>query len=246
MAAEALRTLIIDDEPLAIERLQILCARISSIDLVGTANDGDAALRMVEALQPELLLLDIAMPGIDGLGVARALEKSGARPAIIFCTAYDHFAVEAFDVAATGYLLKPVALDKLERAVERVKERVGNAAEETVPEKRSCVSEFWVPHKSEMIRIAAQDIDRVEAERDYMRLYVGNRSYLLHQTITELERCLDPEQFIRLHRSNIVRRDLIEKLSHDGMGAWHAGLKGGISLRIGRTYLPKVKVITGR
>ena len=246
MGAEALRTLIIDDEPLAIERLQILCAQIASIDLVGTANDGDAALRMVEALRPELLLLDIAMPGLDGLGVARALEKLGVRPAIIFCTAYDNFAIEAFDVAAAGYLLKPVALEKLERAVERVKDRIGQPAEEVPPEKQGCVSEFWVPHKSEMIRIAAQDIDRIEAERDYMRLYVGKRSYLIHQTITELERCLDPEQFIRVHRSNIVRRDLIEKLSHDGMGAWHASLKGGTSLRIGRTYLPKVKAIAGR
>ena len=127
-----MRTLIIDDEPLAIERLQILCAQIASIDLVGTANDGDAALRMVEALRPELLLLDIAMPGLDGLGVARALEKLGVRPAIIFCTAYDNFAIEAFDVAAAGYLLKPVALEKLERAVERVKDRIAQPAEEAV------------------------------------------------------------------------------------------------------------------
>ena len=110
MASDSpIRTLVVDDEPLAIERLQILCAREPMIDLVGTASDGEAALRLLEALEPEMLLLDIAMPGLDGIGVARAVEKLAKRPAIIFCTAFDQYAVTAFDLAATDYLLKPVA-----------------------------------------------------------------------------------------------------------------------------------------
>src|SRR5471030_3031008 len=105
--AEPLRTLIVDDEPLAVERLQILCARIAGVSLVGTATDGASALRLIEALAPDLLLLDIQMPGMDGMAVASALAKQPSRPAIIFATAFDQFAVAAFDVAAVDYLLKP-------------------------------------------------------------------------------------------------------------------------------------------
>jgi two-component system response regulator AlgR len=122
-----LRTMIVDDEPLAVERLQLLCARIESINLVGTASDGEAALRMAEQLKPELVFLDINMPRLDGMGVARELGRMGGHlgrtPAIIFVTAYQGFAVEAFDLAAIDYLLKPVATDRLDRAVERVLER---------------------------------------------------------------------------------------------------------------------------
>ncbi|QEH78946.1 response regulator transcription factor [Sphingomonas sp. C8-2] len=239
-----IRTLVVDDEPLAIERLQILCAREPMIDLVGTASDGEAALRLIEALQPEMLLLDIAMPGLDGIGVAKAMEKAAHRPAIIFCTAFDQYAVTAFDLSATDYLLKPVAQDRLARAVSRVVERRREPADEQPASEYA--QEFWVPHRSEMIRVAAQDIDRIEAERDYMRLHLGQRSFLLHQTITELERRLDPANFIRLHRSTIVRRDRIARLSHDGMGVWHAVLTDEERIRIGRTYLPAARALMGR
>ncbi|PTD22020.1 LytR/AlgR family response regulator transcription factor [Sphingomonas fennica] len=241
----ALRTLIVDDEPLAIERLQILCAQTDGIDLVGTASDGEAALRLVEALKPDLLLCDIAMPGLDGMGVAQALEKQADRPAIIFCTAFDQFAVAAFDVAAVDYLLKPVSGERLSKAVARVHDKLRQPPTEK-PQPTGWTEEFWVPHRSEMIRVAAADIDRIEAERDYMRLHIGQRSFLLHQTISELERRLDPNRFIRLHRSTIVRRDHIAKLRHDGLGVWHADLADGTEVRIGRTYLQAAKAITGR
>lgn len=245
MAAEAarpLRTLVVDDEPLAIERLQILCAQEPGIDLVGTASDGEAALRLVEALAPDLLLLDIAMPGLDGMAVARALEGRVQRPVIIFCTAFDQFAVAAFDVAAVDYLLKPVAPERLAKAVARAAEKLGAAPAPSAGH----ATEFWVPHRSEMIRIDACDIERIEAERDYMRLHVGPRSFLLHQTIAELERRLDPALFIRLHRSTIVRRDRIARLAHDGLGSWRAILIDGAEQRIGRTYLPAAKALAGR
>ena len=239
-----LRTLLVDDEPLAIERLQILCARVPGLQLVGTATEGEAALRMVEALQPELLLLDIAMPGLDGIGVARALEGQAQRPAVIFVTAFDQFAVAAFDVAAVDYLLKPVAPDRLERAVARVRTQLGDSSAK--PPASPWTTEFWVPHRAEIVRVPASDIDLIEAERDYMRLHVGPRSYLLHQTITELERRLDPSVFIRLHRSTIARRDRITGLKHDGLGAWTAELADGRSLRIGRTYLANARTMVGR
>jgi two-component system response regulator AlgR len=240
-----LRTLLVDDEPLAIERMQILCARTEGLDLIGTAQDGESALRLVEALQPELLLLDIAMPGMDGMEVARALEHATLKPAIIFVTAFDQFAVEAFDVAAVDYLLKPVAQDRLEKALTRVAEQIREKAEEG-EESTPWTEEFWVPHRSEVIRVAAEDIDRIEAERDYMRLHIGERSYLLHQTISNLEDRLDPGRFIRVHRSAILNRDRISKLRHDGQGGWYAEMADASEVRIGRTYLKKVKQIAGK
>ncbi|WP_108811252.1 response regulator [Sphingorhabdus sp. Alg231-15] len=248
-----LNTLIVDDEPLAIERLQLLCARQKHINLVGTASDGEAAIRLTEQLQPDLLLLDIAMPGMDGLEVAKNLSDLSNPPAIIFVTAFDKFAVEAFGVAAIDYVLKPVETDRLSLAISRVLER----KTEQVPlanSKSPWAEEFWVPYKSELRRIAASEINRVEAERDYMRLHVGGEadsdhggtSYLLHQTITGLEERLNPEHFIRLHRSHLVRRDWIGGLRHDGGGIWIACLKCGTEIRIGRTHLAEAKKLAGR
>ena len=240
-----LTTLIVDDEPLAIERLQLLCARQPDINLIGTASDGEAALRLTEQLKPDLLLLDIAMPGKDGLDVARALSGKPDAPAIIFVTAFDRFAVEAFDVAAIDYVLKPVDNQRLGLAISRVRERTAEPRTSD-GEDSPWAEEFWVPYKSELRRIVATEIDRVEAERDYMRLHVGPVSYLLHQTITGLEERLNPEEFIRLHRSHLVRRDWIAGLRHDGGGVWMACLKCGTEIRIGRTHLAEAKKLAGR
>lgn len=248
-----MRTLIVDDEPLAVERMQILCSRLPAITVVGTASDGAAALRLVEALTPDLILLDMTMPEVDGLSVARQLSGQAQRPAVIFVTAHDHFAVEAFDLDAVDYVLKPVAQDRLERAIERALARIANGAATPAAEPSAATSstgdwieEFWVPHRSELVRVAAADIDRIDAERDYVRLHVGSRSYLMLHTIQGLENRLDPDRFIRLHRSTIVRRDRISGLRHDGLGVWSAELADGTPLRIGRTYLAKAKAMAGR
>ena len=240
--AEALRTLIVDDEPLAVERLQVICAALGNLTVVGTASDGEAALRLTEALSPDLLLLDMAMPGLDGLGVARALAGRDSPPALVFITAYENFAVEAFDLDAVDYVLKPVAPERLQRSVNRAIARRGQRSAAS----GDWLREFWVPHRSELIRIPATDVDRIGAERDYVRLHVGERSYLLLHTVSGLEARLDPDQFIRLHRSAIVRRDRIRGLRHDGMGAWTADLEDGSAVRIGRTYLPGAKAMIGR
>ncbi|MEY4238171.1 MAG: hypothetical protein RL339_772 [Pseudomonadota bacterium] len=237
-----LRTLIVDDEPLAIERMQVICRDLAGIDVAGTAQDGAAALRMIDALAPDLVLLDMTMPELDGLAVARALTGRKPRPAVIFVTAHENFAVEAFDLDAVDYVLKPVTPDRLERAVARALARRGERAEQG----GDWLTEFWVPYRSELLRIAAADVDRIDAERDYVRLHVGERSYLLLQTVTGLEARLDPQRFIRLHRSTILRRDRITGLRHDGLGVWSAELADGSAVRIGRTYLAKAKAMAGR
>jgi two-component system response regulator AlgR len=235
-----IRTLIVDDEPLAIERLQILCARIAQVSLVGTATDGASALRLIKALKPDLVLLDIQMGAMNGIAVAQALAAQESRPAFIFVTAHDHFAVAAFDVAAVDYLLKPVETGRLQRAIARVCVHMDEPQSAAAS---NWAKEFWVPHRAEIIRIAAQDIELIEAERDYMRLHVGTRSFLLHETITELERRLDPAEFVRLHRSTLARRDRIVAFKHNGAGAWEAQLCDGRRLRVGRTYLANARAM---
>jgi len=250
----ALRTLIVDDEPLAVERIQVICAEIDSIRVVGTASDGAAALRLAEKLSPDLVLLDMTMPELDGLGVARKFAENENPPAVIFVTAHDHFAVEAFDLEAIDYVLKPVAADRLERAIERAVARRSEAGGASRKQTSQWLEELWVPHRSELLRIDVEEVHRIDAERDYVRLHVGDpgedgdatRSYLLLQTIAGLEARLDPEKFIRIHRSTILKRDNIRGLRHDGLGVWSAELQNGEALRIGRTYLSKVKAMAGR
>lgn len=241
-AATNLRTLIVDDEPLAIERMQVICARLSDLTVVGTASDGAAALRLVEALNPDLLLLDMTMPEIDGLSVARQLAKQDNPPAVVFVTAHDSYAVEAFDLDAVDYVLKPVKAERLERAISRATARRTQAGREA----SEWLEELWIPHRSELIRIDAGEVRRIDAERDYVRLHVGERTYLLLQTIAGLEKRLDPAKFIRIHRSTILRKDCIRGLRHDGLGVWSVELEDDEQLRIGRTYLPKVKAMAGR
>lgn len=241
--ATPLRTLIVDDEPLAVERMQVICSRIEGVTVIGTASDGQAALRLIEALSPDLVLLDLTMPEMDGLTVARTLGGQANAPAVIFVTAHDEFAVEAFDLDAVDYVLKPVAPDRLQRAVARVVSRRG---ERVQPPAGQWLEEFWVPHRSELVRVPATDVQRIDAERDYVRLHVGEQSYLLLQTITSLEERLDPERFIRIHRSCILQRSHVAGLRHEGLGVWSAETTDGEALRIGRTYLPGVKKMAGR
>ena len=242
--AATLKILAIDDEPLAIERLQILCAAIANVLLVGTAHDGAAALRLIGALQPDLLLLDIAMPGMSGLELAACLPKPA--PLVIFVTAYDKFAVAAFDVAAVDYLMKPIDPERLARSIDRARDRIADRRISTTTSPSPWIDEFWVPHRGEVIRIAADDIQHVEAERDYMRLHCGNRSFLIHETISTLEKRLDPQRFLRIHRSTIVRRDMVARLVRDGGGAGSVVLNSDITLPIGRTYAGAVRQMVGR
>jgi len=246
--ADPIRFLVVDDEPLAVERLQLLLARMEDVTLAGTASEGAAALRMVEAVRPDAVLLDIAMPGMDGIDVARALARVPRPPIVIFVTAFDMFAVAAFDVEAVDYVMKPVSAERLARAVARARERLATGSLPLAGGGSGSpfVDEFWVSEARGLVRLSATDVDRVSAERDYMRLHVGKRSWLINHTIGKLEEELDPARFVRLHRSAIVRRDFVTGLRRDEGGRWWARLADESEQKIGRLYLANAKRLAGR
>jgi two-component system, LytTR family, response regulator AlgR len=246
--SQSLRVLIADDEPLATERLELLLARSSGATLVGIASDGESAIDMAEALCPDLLLLDIAMPGLDGIDVARALSKQTPAPAIAFVTAFDQFAVAAFEVAAVDYLMKPVDPDRLQRAIDRAIEYRDHRRPPDRPAAppSEWIEEFWASDLTGLVRIAARDIDRVSAERDYMRLHVGRRSWLIHHSMVALEEGLEPNLFVRLHRSAIVRKDFIAGFTRNSSGRWIARLADGTEQPVGRLYSDRVREIAKR
>ena len=240
MNGGVLRTLIVDDEPVAAQRLRVLSEAIDDLRVVGIAGDGIAAIAAIERLSPQLVLLDIAMPGLDGIEVARAVGALPSRPAIAFCTAYDQHALAAFEVGAFDYLLKPISRERLSRSISRLRAFPSQPA---TLKPRIWIDDVWVPHRGVMHRLPVADIDRIEAERDYVRLWAGSSSYLLHETISRLESRLDPESFVRLRRSVIARRSLLTGLRHDGLGIWSALLSDGSAVRIGPTFLAGVKML---
>jgi two-component system response regulator AlgR len=245
--ADPIRFLVVDDEPLAVERLQLLLARMDGVILAGTASEGAAALRMVEAIGPDAVLLDIAMPGMDGIDVARALARAPKPPVVIFVTAFDMFAVAAFDVEAVDYVMKPVSAERLARAVARARERLAVPVDSAAGGAGSpYVEEFWASEARGLVRLSVADVDRVSAERDYMRLHVGKRSWLINHTIGKLETELDPARFVRLHRSAIVRRDFVTGLRRDEGGRWWARLADESEQKVGRLYLANAKGLAGR
>jgi len=240
MSGTALRTLIADDEPVARNRLRLLCEEIGGVEIIGMAVDGLDALRQIEALSPEVVLLDIAMPDLDGMGVAQALAHTPTPPVIIFCTAYDRHALAAFDVSAVDYLLKPISRERLAQSVEKARRYHGASRAPVLPVP-AWLDHLWVPHRGAMLRIDIANIHRIDAEREYVRLTTTSASHMLHETMAAIEARLDPAVFVRLRRSVIVRGAEIESLRHKGLGSWSALLGDGKSVRIGPTYLPQVR-----
>ena len=171
---------------------------------------------------------------------------------MVFVTAFDQFAVAAFEVAAVDYLMKPVDPARLDRALDRARAHLDKRASEegsnlpvALPGDRH-LEEFWASDLTGLVRIAARDIDRVSAERDYMRLHVGTRSWLIHHSMSALEEGLDPATFVRLHRSAIVRRDFITGFQRNPSGRWIARLADGTEQPVGRLYSDSVRAIAGR
>ena len=204
-----LRTLLVDDEPLALERLQVFFRDIDGTEIVGTARDGREAAEAIERLKPDLALLDIQMPEQNGLRVAATLPPE-QRPEIIFVTAFEQYAPDAFEVEAADYLLKPVRFDRLWQAVERAKRRrhmrdLAGRAEAAAPSAGPREDGLWVPTRAGAVFVPVEAIDWIEAQRDYVMLHTATRSHILRISMRALEEKLDPGQLMRVHRSAFAR-----------------------------------------
>jgi two-component system, LytTR family, response regulator len=243
-----IRTLIVDDMPLARSRLRRHLEPDPEIELVGEAKNGSEAIEMIRTLSPQLVLLDIQMPEVDGFEVLEAVGPD-AVPAVIFVTAYDEFALRAFDVHALDYLLKPFDADRLAAALARAKRQLastGNAAGQLSAlldewkEKRRHVSRLAVRSRDRMVFVPVDDIDYIEAAGNYLRLHAGAESHLIRDRIGELEAKLDPELFVRIHRSTIVNITRVREMHPMFNGDQLLVLKNGARLTVSRTFRVKV------
>ena len=254
-----LRVLAVDDEALALRRLEIALGQMPGVTLVGTARSGRQALDLLADRVVDVLLLDIRMAGLDGFDVLERLPPE-ARPATIFVTAFDAFATRAFETAAIDYILKPVAFDRLAAALDRARQHLTDRQSRfDIAELRAIIadlrsrdrdpapprfeSELWVEQRGTYLRIGVPAIRWIEAERDYIHIHSGDQSYLLRETISGMAARLDPAQFVRIRRSTIVRLDEVAGIRRAGYGDVRVTLREGTELRVGRTYLAKVRAL---
>lgn len=232
---------LIDDEPLALEGLRRFCERSGQVRVLGEASDGAAGIELARTCRPDAVFLDIGMPGLGGLEVAARLGGVERAPLVVFVTAYDHFATQAFDLSVVDYVLKPLEPDRLDRAIARIASRMMDGKR---PD--AAAAGFWVPSRGGMVHVATDDIVRIDAERDYVRFAANGRTHLLRASLSAVEERLDPCIFVRIHRSTILRVDAIAGLEHIGNGAWAAtDASGGRLGRIGRRHLASVRSTLG-
>jgi DNA-binding LytR/AlgR family response regulator len=251
--SELLRVMIVDDEPLALDRLTDLLGRLPYIELTGAIGSGSAAIAAINELQPDLVFLDIEMPKVDGFDIVEVLARdtpSAGRPAPLVCfvTAYPQFASDAFETGALDFLCKPVRLKRLEKTIERARialrqrEAANRLAELTtrldeLRHTRTATQErsLWVQQRGEMIRIPIVALDWIQAEGEYVRLHLGEKSYLLRSSISSLVDDLANEGFLRIHRSLIINLERLSAIRGTRAGS-KAKLSTGVELPVGRKY----------
>lgn len=243
-----MRVFVVDDEPLALEWLINCLARIPGVEVVGEAADGDAALERIALAKPDVVLLDIQMPGQSGVDVARALSGR-ARPEVIFVTAFSHWAAEAFELDAADYLLKPVRPDRLQEAMNRARRRLAGPAagdsDAATPSVGGYESEFWVRHKEGLVRVLVADIRRIEADKDYALIHTRLRTHILRTTMREMENRLDPGQIVRVHRSAFLRLSTVRRVERNRRGLMRLHTEDGAVVDVGASYAKRVAAALG-
>jgi two-component system LytT family response regulator len=245
------RILIVDDEAPARERLKRLLAGIEGVELVGEAEDGPQAVELIEQEQPDLVLLDVQMPGLDGFGVIEALEEP---PPIVFVTAYDEYAIRAFEVNALDYLLKPFSRERLEQAIHRAQE--ARADEQDFASRLAPLLESLSGQGYYLPRLAVRDGDRIRVlnvdqvdwigvENEKTFVHVGSEAYPIRRTLADLEARLDPARFFRAHRSAIVNLDRVQEIVPWFKGSHKLRLTTGAEVELSRAQARALRKILG-
>jgi len=249
---EKIRTLIVDDEPLARRNLRLLLEKDPQIEILDECRNGREAVHAVKSLSPDLIFLDIQMPEMDGFDVLASVRAERIQ-AIIFVTAFDQYALKAFEVHALDYLLKPFNDARFQRALDQAKAQIEQRALNKVSRKllalledRESKREQRAPHQTYltrlMIKLASRvvllkvnEIDWIEADGNYAKLHVGSKSHLLREKMHDLETQLNPERFVRIHRSIIVNLDRIKELHPHFNGDYIVVLDNGVQLKLSRS-----------
>jgi two-component system LytT family response regulator len=260
-----MRTLVVDDEPLARRRVARMLADEPTVQVVGEAGNGAEALEQIRALKPDLVFLDVQMPEMDGFAVLRELE-SGPMPMVVFVTAFDQYAIQAFEVHALDYLLKPFAPERLQAALRRAESQASRAGRdherklvellEHVAREQQELGKRMAPQGpasgrllvkqgERMVLLRSADVDWIESEGNYVGLHVGKQKYLVRGTMASMEEQLDARQFLRIHRGTIVNLDRVKEVR-----PWFAGdcivvLKDATELRLSRRYRDRLEGLMG-
>jgi two-component system LytT family response regulator len=265
-----IRTLIVDDEPLARKGLSLRLADFENIELVGECKNGVDAVALIPQLRPDLVFLDIQMPGLNGFQVIHKLQElNQIIPIIVFVTAFDSYAIKAFDIHALDYILKPLDSQRLAAAVEKVEHYISLKTEGDNSQKLvRLVADFTgddcedilrklasgesisnhsfpdilaIKDGSEITRVNISEIQWIDAAGDYMCVHTSNQTHIMRKTMKELDQQLDPRKFVRVHRSAIVNINYVQKLISHISGEYHLILSNGSELKVSRSHRDKVK-----
>ncbi|MEO0907340.1 MAG: LytTR family DNA-binding domain-containing protein [Pseudomonadota bacterium] len=254
-----IRTILVDDEKLAIQGLQVRLEPFEDVEVIDTCSNGREAIRKIKTEKPDLVFLDIQMPGFDGFSVVKGVMEIEP-PLFVFVTAFEEHAIRAFEANAVNYLMKPVDEDKLADTIERVRQRLAEkkSAEdadqlldvlaEVAPDR---AAEFGaeasesaerfeklinVKDRGQIFRVEVDSIEHIEAAGDYMCIYTGDNSLILRETMKDLERRLDPRKFQRVHRSTIVNLDQVRQVKPHTNGECFLVLDSGAEVKVSRSY----------
>jgi two-component system LytT family response regulator len=254
-----IRTLIVDDEKLAIQGLQVRLEPFEDVQVIDTCQNGREAIRAIKTQKPDLVFLDIQMPGFDGFSVVQGVMEIEP-PLFVFVTAFQEHAIRAFEANAVNYLMKPVDEDKLADTIERVRVRLSEkksseeaeklmnvlsevapeAAEEFTGEDADAAGRYEklinVKDRGQIFRVEVGTIEHIEAAGDYMCIYTGDNSLILRETMKDLERRLDPRKFQRVHRSTIVNLDQVRQVKPHTNGECFLVLESGAEVKVSRSY----------
>ena len=236
MSAGLVRVIIVDDEPLARRGVRLHLEAIGGFEIVGEAANGRDAIERIESLRPHAVFLDVQMPGIDGFGVVDAIGV-GRMPVTVFVTAYDAHALRAFEAHAIDYVLKPIDPARFADAAKRVRSLVASG---------SAPQRLVLRDGARVIVVEPSEIDWVEADGDYVRVYIGGRGYLVRHTIGRMEERLDPTRFQRIHRSTIVNVARVREVKPDGDRRYRVVLRDGTSLTMSRGFRERLAALIGR
>ena len=253
-----IRTIIVDDEKLAIQGLQLRLDKFNDVEVIETCANGREAIRKIKTEKPDLVFLDIQMPGFDGFSVVKGVMEIDP-PLFVFVTAYEEHAIRAFEANAVNYLMKPVDEDKLADTLDRVRTRltekrsadeaeklkdvlaeVAPDAMENMPSEEESLGRFEklinVKDRGQIFRVDVDTIEHIEAAGDYMCIYTGDNSLILRETMKDLERRLDPRVFQRVHRSTIVNLDQVRQVKPHTNGKCFLVLDSGAEVKVSRSY----------